>query len=578
MRTKSGLTLAVLAGVGLIGVGAVMAASPKNTFVEILQDIPATLDPSQAYDTGSAQPIENVYEQLLGYKGADIKALVPLVASDYKPSQGAKVWTFTVRKGIKFQNGDTLTCDDAAYTFRRAVIINNANSWGGTVLGGTLFGSTDNAKDNPAITWDRIEKAISCNGEQLVFKLVSPDASFPYKMAFTSAGIISRKYASGGGEWSGTEKDWKAWIGKDLQEANGFLHNNMMGSGAYQFVSKNPTQYLFKAFDGYWAGKAKLENVIMQVIPEEATRILALQKGDGDSPGGTLSRPALEQFKGVAGVKITDEIANLAAQAVFMNQSIKDPSALAPGKLDEKGVPANFFSDLNVRKGFAHAYDYERDIKEIRLGKAKRRTMALPESFLGYDANIPKITHNPELAKTAFKKAWGGKLWDTGFTAVIKYNQGNSTRKRISELLKANIEALNPKFHLEVQVVPFAQFLQEQQASKLSLSVGGWNPDYPDPDNYIPIFYGSSKVGGYYSPATNFENKTIDNAIEQARKIVEPAKREALYKLIGRVAAQEVPIILLPSGINFLIVRDEVKGAYYNNVLSGIYLWKDLSK
>ena len=573
MRTKTVLAFGLM-----VGVGVVLAATPKNTFVEILQDVPATLDPSQAYDTGSSQPIENVYEQLLGYKGADIKTLVPLVASEYKASQGAKVWTFSIRKGVKFHNGDALTCEDVAYTFRRAVIVNNPNSWGGTVVGTALFGTPDNAKDDPSITWDRIEKAISCNGDQAVFKLVAPDASFPYKVAFTSAGIISRKYASSNGEWSGEEKDWKTWIGKDLQEANGFLSNNMMGSGPYQFVSKNQTQYVFKAFDGYWGGKPKLENVILQVIPEEATRILAIQKGDGDSPGATISRPGLEQFKGVAGVKVVDDLPNLTAQAVFMNQNIKDPSALAAGKLDEKGVPSNFFSDVNVRKAFAHAYDYERDIKEIRLGKGKRRTMALPEIFLGYDASIPKIPHNPEMAKSFFKKAWGGKLWDTGFTAVIKYNQGNTTRKRIAELLKANIEALNPKFHLDVQVVPFAQFLQEQQASKLSMSVGGWAPDYPDPDNFVPIFYGSSKVGGYYSPATNFESKTIDGAIEQARRIVEPAKREALYKLIGRVAAQEVPFILLPAGIGFLVVRDEIKGAYLNNVVSGQYLWKDLSK
>lgn len=49
----------------------------------MLQDVPPTLDPSQAYGSGSGQFVENVYEQLLGYKGADIKALVPLVATEY---------------------------------------------------------------------------------------------------------------------------------------------------------------------------------------------------------------------------------------------------------------------------------------------------------------------------------------------------------------------------------------------------------------------------------------------------------------------------------------------------------------
>lgn len=569
--------LVPIALVGL-GLGLALAVTPKNTYVEILQDVPGTLDPSQAYDTGSGQFTENVYEQLLGYKGADLKTLVPLIATDYKASNGGRTWTFTIRKGVKFQNGDALTCDDAAYTFRRATIVNNPNSWGGTVLGPALFGTPDNAKDDPSITWDRIEKAIGCSGEQLVFKLVAPDASFPYKVAFTSAGIISRKYASSNGEWSGTSSDWKAWIGKDLQEANGFLNQNMMGSGPYQLVSKGQNQYVFKAYEGYWAGKPKLESVILQVIPEEATRVLALQKGDADSTGGTLSRPTLKQLEGSQGVKIIDDLPNLAQSVIFMNQNWKDASALAAGKFDEKGMPANFFSDLDVRKAFSHSYDYDRHIKEILLGKGKRRTMALPESFAGYDSSIPMPKFNPETAKAEFKKAFGGKLWDAGFTLVVKYNQGNTTRKRVAELLKQNIEAINPKFHMDVQVIPFAQFTQDQQAGKLAMSVGGWAPDYPDADDYIPIFYGSAKVGGYYSPTTSFENKTIDTAILQARQTTDTAKREALYKLIGRRAAEQVPVIVLPSGINFLTVRDDLKGYYYNNAVSGIYLWKDLSK
>ncbi len=571
-------TLVPIALVGL-GLGLALAVTPKNTYVEILQDVPGTLDPSQAYDTGSGQFTENVYEQLLGYKGADLKVLVPLLATEYKPSDGGKTWTFTLRKNVKFQNGDAFTCDDAEYTFRRSVIVNNPNSWGGVVLGTTMFGTPDNAKDDPSISWDRIEKAISCNASgQLVFKLATPDASWPYKMAFTSAGIIDRKYASAGGEWSGTEKDWKAWIGKDLQEANGFLNQNMMGSGPYQLVSKGQNQYVFKAFEGYWAGKPKLENVILQVVPEEATRVLALQKGDADSTGGTLSRPTLKQLEGVAGVKVIDDLPNLAQSVIFMNQNIKDPAVLGGGKLDEKGMPANFFGDIDVRRAFSATYDYDRHIKEILLGKGKRRTMALPESFLGYDASIPMPSFNLEKSKALFKKAWGGKLWDAGFTLVIKYNQGNTTRKRVAELLKQNVEAINPKFHVDVQVIPFAQFTQDQQASKLAMSVGGWAPDYPDADDYIPIFYGSARVGGYYAPATNFENKTIDSAIQQARQTTNPAKRESLYKLIGRIAADQVPVIVLPTGINFLTVRDDLKGYYYNNAVSGIYLWKDLSK
>lgn len=555
------------------------AATPKNTYVEAVISDPGTLDPSQSYDAASGQFIENVYETLLGYKGGDIKTLVPVLATDYKPSDGGKTWTFTIRKGVKFQNGDAMSCEDAEYSFKRALVVTNANSWGGTILGVALFGNSQNANEDKEINWERINKAVQCSGDKLTFRLVQPDASFPYRLAFNAAGIIDQKWAVANGEWSGTEKDWKAWIGKDLQESNSFLNRNMNGTGAYRYVGKNGNQYVLKAFDGYWGEKPKLENVIIQVIPDEATQILALKQGDIDAATG-ITRASLKQIDGALGVRIIDDIPSLVQTAIWMNEKVEDKSILGTAKIDEKGMPANFFSDLNVRKGFAYAYDYNRHIKEISLGKAKRRTMALPENFYGYDPSIPLINTNPEQAKAFFKKAWDGKLWDTGFTVVITYNSGSTNRKRVAELLKANIEALNPKFHLTIREVPFAQMIQDQNSSRLAMSVGGWGPDYPDPDDYIPVFYGSTRIGGYYGPAHNFQNDTIDKAILQARATTNLAKRESLYKLIGRIGSQEVPFILLPVGVLFQTVRDDLKGVYFNDMVAATagYKFKDLSK
>lgn len=567
-------TLGIISSIAAVAVAAV----PNNTILMMTIGDISTLDPAQGYDTASSEPMENMYESLIGYKGKSITDFVPLLATEWKAAPSGKQYTFTLRKGVKFHSGNTFSCEDVEYTFKRLLITNNSDSpaWFiSDALLGFAYWDEDSKK---SVTWAQIDKAVQCNKDgQAVMTLVKRDPAFLSKLLYTATSIVDKKWAVGLGEWSGTEKDWKAWQEKDLTDSE--LNKKPSGTGAYQFVSRNPNQAVYKAFDGYWGGKPKIDNVIIQKVDELATRVLALNKGDADWTT-VISRANLKQVQGQPGVKVLDDLPGSSSSAIFLNQDIKEPKELGSGKLDGKGIPANFFSDINVRKAFNYSFDGKKLIDQVMLGKGELRTMALPTNYLGYDPKIPMYSYNPEQATTFFKKAFGGQLWDQGFVMNVTYNTGNSGRQAIAEILKTNIEKLNPKFKVNVNAIAFSELLKAADASKLAVTIGGWLADYPDPDNFIRTFYHSQD--GAFKGRLNYKDDQMDKLIDQANSTLDNAKRAALYKLAGRRAYDQAPFIITPIAVGFLTYRDNLKGIEenYNGQVSGNLgtYWKNVSK
>lgn len=565
----------LLAAALVASLGAALAAVPANTLLFMTSaDIP-TLDPGQMYDTASGALVENMYDTLVGYKGKSVSELEGVLATDWKISGDGKQYTFNLRKGVKFQSGATMTCDDAEYSLRRNVVTNNSDS-GNWFMSESFFGTSSNAKDDPeAVTWARITNAIKCNASgQLVLTLPKADPALLVKLAFAGQAIVEKKYSASIGEWDGTEATWKKWIGQDLTDSN--LSQKPSGTGPYQLVRKDANNYVFRAFPDYWGGKPKIENVIVQIVKEQATRIEALKKGDADfaEPG---PRSVLSQLQGVAGVKIFDGIPNNTSTAIFMNQNIKDPANLGSGKLDGAGIPANFFSDVNIRKAFAYTFDYDRYIKEVQLGKGMQRTMLLPDTFFGYDPNVRKYKYDLGLATQFFKQAWGGQVWDKGFTLIARYRANSVAAQTAMEILKTNVEKINPKFKVNLSSKPWSDFLKDSQAGKEPMIIIGWAPDYADPDNFLYTFYNSQ---GYYNPRVNFKDSLLDSLLDQSRVTTDRAKRKVLYSQVGNRAYELSPYILIPAPIGFIAYSDKLKGVEetYNNMLSGGNYWKDLSK
>lgn len=578
----------------LLGVG--LAQSGADTYVEQVFGDVDTLDPVQAYDTASGGIIENVYEPLYGYAGDSVTEYEPRLATDYTVSEDNLTYNFTLREGVTFHSGNAFSCKDVEYSYQRALVINPADS-GAWILMEPLTGyysdantelGEDATDQEYADFYATLDGSVECpdgpDGLTVQFNLAQVDPAFFAKSIFYAANIVDSAWAIENGMWDGTEATWREWIGVDLREH--YLHTNMSGTGAYRLVNwAVGDRVVAEANPDYWDGAPPIQNVQIQVVEDQAARILAIQQGDADVlNNGYLDRAAIPQVQGSPGVVIYDAAtdpdlgwSSVAVNTIAMNQNLtaENNPNIGSGQLDGQGIPADFFSDVNVRKCFAYSFDYDAFISQVLQGQGIPLTMALPPSYLGYDPEVPTYTFDQAAAEAACQAAWDGQVWENGFTLTAAYNTGNSVRQAALEILKSNLEFLNPKFRVEVRGIAWPDFLDQRSQGLVPVSIAAWVPDYADPDNYIHTFYAE---GGYYADQSNFANAEITELDQQARTSVDEAERVELYSQIGNLAYEAAAYVLIPSSVPFITARDNIEGIYLNPMYSGGFLWKDITK
>ena len=570
-------TLALFASLAL-------AQAPANTYVFSTFGAPASLDPARAYDTASGAIIENVYETLFTFADPAIDELQPALATSFEVLNDGLTFRFQLRPDVQFHSGNTMTCADAQWSFRYGMVTAAPEGATSYLLGGQLLDSQQTGDDVEAYlaatSWADIEAMATCpNGpDGLVFELnlLAPDPAFMAVLAYTAFSVIDSQHAIANGVWDGTEATWQDWIGRDLTEE--YLHRNPSGTGAYQVVEWGDASMIATRFDGYWGGAAPIENVVFNYVDEEATRILQLQQGDADRIV-LGQRASLVQVRGAPGVTVWEEPdwAGTCVSAGFFNFAIdtNDNVDVGSGQLDGNGIPADFFSDVNVRRAFAHLFDQDEFIAQIYQGEGAKLTMGLPSTFPGYNADVPIRTLDLEAAEQAFRLAWDGAVWETGFEFTALHNAGNTTRETLLNIIKDNLEFINPNFTMNVRSLPWPDFLARSAEKKVPFFALGWCADYADARNFVNTFYDDD---GFYAARTSISIPVMQAIIDQADVILDQETRGFLYRDIGTLHYDQAPMIVYPVATEYILTTDKISGVYFNPMRSHFFLWKDIAK
>ena len=566
--------------------GLVLAQAPADTFVEHTIGDPVSLDPARAYDSASGRILDNVYERLYTYDEPNIDEFVPALATSYSVSDDGLTYTFQLREGVQFHSGNTMSCKDVEWSWERNFVTASPEGAGNYLLGAQLIGTQMTGEDPEAyqaeVSFDEIDRAIECpegpDGMVVEINLLNPDPALIAVQAYSAFSIIDSEWAIENGEWDGTEETWTEWIGRDLTQ--GFLHENVSGTGAYQLVDWQQGQVVAEKFDGYWGEPASIQNVLIETVPEQSARILAVQQGDADLIY-VNERAALVQLRGSPNVTIHEDPSwsPTSVTAAFFNYDIntENNEDVGSGQLDGNGIPSDFFADVNVRRAFAHLFDQQGFVEQVYNGEGQVLTMGMPPSFLGYNEDVPVRTLDLEAAEQHFRQAFDGQLWENGFEFTALYNEGNTIRQTTLQIMADNLSFINPNFVMNVRSLPWADFLTRTAEQKAPMFVLGWGADYADPRNFINTFYDND---GFYAARTSINSEEMQPLIDEANTIVDPAERAFLYRQIGILHYEEAPLIPVPMQNPFIVTSSVLEGVYYNPMRSAgsVFLWKDVSK
>jgi peptide/nickel transport system substrate-binding protein len=332
-------------------------------------------------------------------------------------------------------------------------------------------------------------------------------------------------------------------------------------------------------FDDYWGEAPDVQNVVVENVEEQSTRLLAIQAGDADRIF-VSDRASLGQIRGASGVTIHEnpEWVSTTVTMLFFNQDInmENNPDVGSGQLDGDGIPSNFFADADMRKCLAYNFDQQAFIEQVLQGKGQALTMGLPPSFLGYNEDLPIYTADFEMAEQHCRAAHDGAVWEEGFEFTATHNAGNIQRQTALEIIKDNIEFMNPGFRMNVRALAWPDFLAFTDQAKGTMFGLGWAPSYADSDYFLHPFYHSE---GFYAPRTGLNNPELDALIDEARTIFgNDAARAEVYREVGRVAYETMPMLPVPAQERFLVTRDNIEGVYINPMYGGQFLWKDVVK
>jgi peptide/nickel transport system substrate-binding protein len=544
------------------------AAAVKNpdTLVYATIGDSESYDPAWAYDTAGHLVIANVHEHLVDFKGSGIKLkdVEPVIATKVPTrangliSADGLTYRFPIRKGVKFHDGSTLTPEDVRYSMLRFMLLDRDAGPSSLLLEPLLGVPSTRAAGKliPGIV-ERAFKAVTIEGDTIVVRLPKPFA--PFLTVLTGhVEIQSKAWCAAHGQWDGSPETAEKFNNPRREATLGTDSAN--GTGPYKLAryDKGTKQTTLTRFDGYWRGPAKIKNVVVRVIDEFATRKLMLTAGDVDS----IYTPLMfaNQMEKLPGVKMTEGLfMTEIGPGLFFNYKINalGNSSLGSAKLDGKGIPADFFSDKDVRKGFAYAVDSDAYIKDIQRGKGRETASFIPQGLLGHRDGKNPYSFDLAKSRAHFQKAWGGKVWEKGFTLSIVYNAGSPVAQAICQMVKKNVEAVNPKFQVDVRVLQWSSFLEQKQQGKLPVFVGLWLADYPDPHNFaFPMLHSS----GYFGTSQHLSNKAFDELIEKAVRELDETKRAAMYAKLHEMWDEEAPSILIADGPRVRTERSWVKG------------------
>lgn len=475
-----------------------------------IADEPDTLD-SQLSGLAVVNQMAQVFGGTMLAQDPKSKDYVCFLCDSYTVSENGLTWSFKLKQGVKFHDGNPLKAQDWKYTFDRAK-------------------NPDTKAKNAGALVKPITSVEAVGDYELKITLDKPFA--PFKDALTQGFLMPLSKAA-------VEKpDY----GHHPVGAGAFMVSEWK-SGERIVMKRNPD---FKWAPAFFQNKGAVapDQLVYRVIPEEATRIAALESGEVDVTA--VNYQNVDRFKNDAKFAVLS--AKRQGLGLFILFNLERPA----------------LQDLKLRQAINAGINRDAIIKTILRGFGKPAFGPLPEVFFGYDPGVEQTgpRYDPAQAKklldeAGYKPGADGIMAKDGKPLTLNlFTQTSGTWKSTAELVQAQLKEIGIK--VDVQNFEWATLTAGLNNGKHDMSMMGYT--YSDPD-VLYLFLHSSQIGTGINWSKVKDSK-LDQLIDAGRTTTDPAKRAQVYKEIQALVNSQAYWAPIYNEEQFTAVNKRVQGIW----------------
>ncbi len=499
MRKFLFFTLAVLM-TATVAINLVFATPPKILVYSKAAD-PQGLDPAYVNEAESGKIIVNIYETLVKYKQGST-AVEPCLATSWTQSPDGLVWTFTLRKGVKFHDGTPFNAEAVKASVERQL-------------------PPRATSDMPyaSFTFEPVKQVEAVDPYTVKFTLSKPYAPFLLNLAMCFAAPIVSPTA--------------------LKKYGPDFNQHPVGTGPYIFEKwDRDQQIVLVRNDGYWGKKAIIDKVVYKTTKENSVRASELMTGATDIIDGVDPNDVKKLES--SGMKVLKSPGmNINYLAFFCN---KKP-----------------FNDPKVRQAISMAINREAVVKYLYQGYAQLANGPLPSFIPGYDPVLRALEYNPEKAKKILAEAGYPHFEFTMLTYSVARSYNPVNGQKLAEAIQAELSKIGVK--TTIKVYPWKEYFDVvNKGEEGEACFKGWIGDNGDPDNFLSLF-DSSQIPSYLNTA-KYSNPKADELLREGTRTLDQKERIKIYQKLQKILVADAPWVFINHATVLTAYQPKVKGFY----------------
>ena len=491
-----------------------------------------SLDPINATDGESFVVTRQVMDTLLSFEPGTTNPIPSLATEIPQPEDGGRVYTFSIRDGVNFHDGETLDAEAIKFNYDRWKLTDNEYHTGGGnqssnfAYYAVMFGGFDDDSF--------IENVEAPDAQTLRFTLTEPLAPFLRNVAMSAFAIASPKAIQ--------------------DDVEGFWQNPV-GSGPFRFEAWNRgSEVRLSAFDGFWGkdlpveeggGGPNVDRIVIRSIPDNTARVAALSGGELSGADG-LTPDDVPTVNETEGLKILK----------------RPPLNIAYLAMNCQKEP---FTDPRVRRAMTHAIN-TREIVESFFGSTGQiATNAMPPTVPYFREATEPYEYNPDEARRLLEEAGLGDGFEMDLWYMPIPRPYMPDGRGVAQAMQRDLEEVGITAKLVTR--EWGTYLEETGTGAHDAAMLGWSGDNGDPDNFLNVLLSSASATE--EDAQNiayYKNPELDDILRQGATTVDENERRRLYEQAQEIIYNDAPWVPIVYAEVPLGYQDDVEGVTPNPV------------